>query len=141
MEREKALRADSTREAVEYLMAAITFFLLHHPKKTIVILILLFGSAGFFLHDYITTEKARILEASPIGASVLDLSLIPAAYAAGEPIKIDGKVYGYRDDSVDVWKLEGENMILVHDKDDGVIFKIEVAALSHARMRSLKKQK
>jgi hypothetical protein len=128
------------REALVAIMSGLIFFLINHTKKTIVLLLLLFSGLGYVVHDYITSEKVKVFDAVPVGQES-SFTLLPSAFAAerGDSIIIKGKLYGFRDVDVDVWKLKGEPTLLIYDKDGDVVFKLRAEALEHSRMKQFKK--
>lgn len=109
--------AINDEEAWEMLTMGLIFFLRKHTLKTLVVLAILCGGVVYVVMDYVTTTKADVQKAVPIGESV-EMSLMPRAYGAetavgGEPIIIKGKTYGYADPMVKVWKLNYGDVFLV----------------------------
>lgn len=117
----------SQSEAWDMAMLSLSYFLKHHTLKTGAVIVLACGSLLMGWVNYLTTNKVSLKEAVPVDAAPVGMKfeLMPQAYAGGQPITINGKVYGYLDASFEVWKLAGENTFLVHNKKSGAIFKLE----------------
>jgi hypothetical protein len=123
--------AQNLNEAMDYMWAGLKYFLIHHTKKTVIVVLLISGSSLYVVFDYVTSTKAKVFEAKPIGTT-MTFHVQPSAIAAplgGEPIVINGKTYGYYDPTLEVWKEAGSDRFLVHNKVTGEIKWVEVQDL------------
>ena len=113
------------REAVQYLLFGIGFFLRKHTFKTLLFFALIFGAPGYVVVDYYTSSRTKIEEAKPISS---EFSIMPQVYAGGdEPIILNGKTWGYKSQQYDAWVLNWGGAILVYDKEskaDPIIVRI-----------------
>ena len=120
------MKVHTSEETMECIMAGVGYYL---RTKTIVTFALLSwmlfgGVVGIGLWYF--KDSLQIKKAEPIGA---EFSLIPQAYAGGEPIIINGRTYGYVDPTVKVWKLAGESTLLLYDTKSGAIVRMDSPAM------------
>jgi hypothetical protein len=107
-------------EAVNFMFAGWKYFLLTRPIITILataycLLGPLIAGGFYFASDKVKVTIAEPKEAKPIS----NISIMPQAYAettGGNPILIDGKLYGYYDDNFICYMVQGESKIFVYDK-------------------------
>lgn len=111
--------AKSADQAMEEIASGLLYFFKAHPKKTSLALLVIAGCALFVVFHYVEMAglpKIQVEKAKPIGESVL-FSVVPQALAlGGEPIVIEGKLYGYADPRFKCWVMNYESSILVWDK-------------------------
>lgn len=138
----KLTEAQTVDEAMNHIFIGLKWFLKNHFKKTTIVILLLAGSSLYVVYDYVTTTKAKILEAKPIGAEIENFSLIDIALAEEtglDSIIIDGKFYGFSDPEFGVWKMLRLPVVLVHDRTTGQVWKVEVSGFTKEKLRSTKK--
>ena len=126
--------AKTEREAIDYMMAAIAYFLRKHTIKTLMFMGLLFGAPGYVFVDWYTTDRVGVEVAKPIGSN---FEIMPQAYAGGEPIILNGKTWGYKSPRYEAWVLD-DNRILVYDKEtkgDPVIVRMDNAAQQYQKRK------
>jgi hypothetical protein len=126
------VEAQNIDEAMNYMFAGLKYFLKYHTTKTIITLLVIAGSSLYVVFDYVTTTKAKVSDAAPIG-SVITFHVQPTAMAApmgGEPIIINNKVYGYYDPNIQVWKEVGSDRFLVYNRYTNELKWVEVQDLN-----------
>ena len=119
------------------IMSGLTWFFVHQFIATALVLVLLCGGFIYAGIDYLeakTADKVTVKEAKPLGEGVT-LELVPKAFAGGDPIVIKGKLYGYADPSVQVWKLAGEDVYLVWDKINNTILRVDAPTMREYRQK------
>ena len=126
-------KAKSPGEAMNYIFIGLKYFLIHHTFKTCIVLGIMLSGPCYIAWQYYTSDMVKIKEAEPVEAKPTSsiFSLIPMAYAS-EPIQtenriiIDGKLYGYYDSNIQVWKLKDSDIFLLYDKTTNRIWNIEL---------------
>ena len=111
----------SRSEAVNFIFAGWKYFLFTRPIFTVLITgycllgPLVLGGL-YYASDRVKVTIAEPKEAKPISS----ISIMPQAMAnetmGGNPILIDGKLYGYYDDNFICYVVQGEPKIFVYDK-------------------------
>src|SRR4030067_3438013 len=94
------VEATAGKEAREMMFSALSYFWGKYPKWTTIAVMLIAGAMLFVAFHYIEMvglPKIQIEKAKPIGERV-QFQLMPSAQAlGGEPLVIEGKLYGYAD--------------------------------------------
>lgn len=123
--------AKTTDEAMNYLFIGLKYFLVHHTKKTIIVLFAVTLGLAYAANDYFASDKVKIKELAPIGEN---FSIVPELVAGGKnQIVIGGKVYGLYDEDVEVWKVEHEDALILHNHVTGKIWKMEMPAFTKSK--------
>jgi len=136
----KIERLDSQLQAFGHL-ASFIFYCITHPFKPVSVILWLVVSLNTYqAMDYLTSTKARIKLAEPVSQTTA-FSLLPIAMAEqpADSIKINGRVYGFKDPDYNVWKLRGKPTLLIHNIPANVIITVEVDALTTNQLRQYKK--
>jgi energy-converting hydrogenase Eha subunit C len=131
-------------EAWSFLVGGVVFFLRTHTMKTLLVLALVAGGVVYVVFDYLTTNKVKVAPADPIGETRgLEISLVPRAFALeqqrGDPIKINGRLYGFSDPSYRIYKLIDQDAILVQDLQGGTVVRMEIPAIRRDQMKQFKR--
>jgi predicted RND superfamily exporter protein len=126
---DEVVEAQTANEAINYMFAGLKYFLIHHTLKTLLALLLICGSSLYVVVDYYTSQKTTVKSAEPISQT---FSIMPQATAEQQlnPIVINGKTYGYYDPNLEVWKDAHAERFLVHNKQSGQIYWVEVQHLN-----------
>jgi hypothetical protein len=122
------VEVQDSNEAINFMFAGLKYFLINHTFKTLLALLLICGSSLYVVVDYYTSRKSSVKTAEPISST---FSLTPQAFADQKnPIVISGKTYGYYNADIEVWKEYGSDRFLVHNKETGAIYWVEVQDLT-----------
>ncbi len=125
------IEAQTEMEAISLMFSGFLFFLKNHTKKTVIVLVLFLASFSYMAQDYLTSQKVKIKELSPIGSN---FSIMPQLVAGGKnTITIGGKVYGYYDEDVEVWKIQHEDALIFHNHVTGKIWKMEIPSFTKSK--------
>lgn len=126
---DQVVEAQTTNEAINYMFIGLKYFLIHHTLKTGLALLLICGSSLYVVIDYYTSQKTSVKTAEPISET---FSIMPQATAEQQlnPIVINGKTYGFYDPNIEVWKDAHGDRFLVHNKQSGQIYWVEIESLN-----------
>jgi len=112
----------SRSEAVNFIFAGWKYFLFSRPIITVVATAYCLLGPLVLGGLYYTSDKVKVTIAQPQEAKpISSISIMPQAYAVevgGNPILIDGKLYGYYDDNFICYMVQGESKIFVYDKSN-----------------------
>lgn len=134
----KITTLNSSMEAIVMILSGVIYFLRKHTFKTILVILIFLAGPVYITYEFFTIEKARIIEALPLGNNY---SLIPELKAEqlGDSILIKRKFYGWNDTNVKVWKVKNEPVVIIYNIREDVAFKIELDVLRQLRMKEMKK--
>lgn len=122
--------AQSSGEAIGFMLSGLWFFLQNHTMKTALALLILCGSSLSTVgmsYMYMKSDSITIQRATPVKpvAVLNDWSLFPQALAydggRGDSIILNGYFYGYNDPHFHLYKLRNQNSILIYDVEHGEV--------------------
>lgn len=116
------------------IVSGYAYFLFKDTKTRIITLIvtaLAIGGIVWGGYTYATTDKVKIKELASVGAN---FSLMPELIAGEKnTIIIGGKVYGFYDEDVEVWKIQHEDALIFHNHVTGKIWKMEIPSFTKSK--------
>lgn len=122
--------ATNAKEAFMLMISGYAYFLFKDVKTRVITLTVTALAIGGILwggYTYATTDKVKIKEFKPIGQA---FSLMPMALADGKnEIIINGKIYGHYDENYQVWKLSGEDVLVVYNKLTNKVIGIDMPSI------------
>lgn len=129
--------ASTAEGAMISIANGLIYFFLKNWKITGLVLLTLFGSAFFVIFDYVKSERVKIEKLLPMKPTteLLNWNIQPQAIAGqqGDSLKVNGLFYGFYDPNYQIWRVQGEPAIFVHDKRNFSVYKVTVPSLQWIR--------
>lgn len=117
---------------MNYIFIGFKYFLVNDTKKTVFILAAILAGLGMFFRDYFSMERINIIEdvkpmARPSsGLFQAEPFALYAQQKGAKMIELGGLEYAELDPDWEIYKVRGENAVLVWHKPSGTVKKIEI---------------
>lgn len=123
--------AQSRDEAMNYIFIGFKYFIVNDTWTTLTIMVAILAGLGMFFRDYLTMDRITIEDVKPVGrpSSGLFQAEPFALYAqqkGAKMIELGGLEYAELDPDWEIYKVKGENAVLVWHKPSGTVKKIEI---------------